>query len=87
MQLDCRPYLLQVALNPFEHDTDRVWKTYIIDVVNHRLDTSKKIKEVAVDLREVAITWSDKLNGNGIETIEMEEKMTNVKEEDEVYAH
>ena len=63
-----------------------MWKTYIIDVVNHGLDTSKKIKEVAVDLREVAITCSNKLNRNWIKTIKLEmEMVTNVKEEDEVY--
>ena len=35
---------------------------------------------------EVAITCSNKVNGNGIETMKVEKKMvTNVKEEDEVH--
>ena len=35
---------------------------------------------------EVAITCSDKLNGNGVKTMKEEKEIvTNVKEEDEVY--
>ena len=45
--------------------------------VNHSLDTNKNNPEVA-------ITCSNKVNRNAIETMEMERKVTNVKEEDEV---
>ena len=52
---------------------------YIIKVVNNSLDMSKNNPEIT-------ITCSDKVNGNGIETMKIDKEMvTNVKEEDEVY--
>ena len=45
----------------------RVLKMYIIRVINHNLDTSKNIQEVA-------ITCSYNLNRNGIKTIKMKER-------------
>ena len=52
---------------------------YIISVVIHSLVMSKKVPESAV-------TCSEELNWNGIETMKVEKEMvTNVKEEDKVY--
>ena len=53
-------------------------KIYIICVVIHSLDTSKKVPEIT-------ITCSDKLNENGVKTMKVEKEIvTNVKDENQV---
>ena len=69
-------------LYPNYSKVDRIAKEQGVEdvyyqVAIHSLNTSKKVPEIA-------ITYNDKLNRNGIETMEMERKMTNVKEEDKV---
>ena len=69
-----------------ELDDEQGVEDVYYQVVNHSLDTSKNNPEVTLDLKEVTITCSDKVNGNGIETMKVWKKMvTNIKEEDEVY--